>query len=74
LPAAAIPGDIPAGPRPRLPPPRASGITTIIGTAFFSAIRLSMMIGARPVSVHPGSRSPPPCSKYRTGYRVVVAP
>ena len=39
------------------------GITTIIGTAFFSASRLSRMKPARPIVLQPESSSPPPWSR-----------
>ena len=45
------------------------GITTIIGTAFFSAIRLSRIRFAAPAVVHPSAVSPAPCTRYSTGYR-----
>ena len=39
------------------------GITTIIGTDLFAAMRLSSMKPARPTVVHPASSSPPPCNR-----------
>ena len=40
-----------------------AGITTIIGLAFFAAIRLSRMKPARPTEVHESSASPAPWSR-----------
>jgi hypothetical protein len=40
-----------------------AGMTTIIGLAFLSAIRLSRMKPARPTELHEWSLSPAPCSR-----------
>ena len=45
------------------------GITTIIGTHFPSAMRLSIICDARPKSPHAVSSPPWPCNKYITGKR-----
>ena len=45
-----------------------NGITTIIGAAFFSASRLSMMKFACPASVQPPAVSFDPWKRYSTGY------
>src|SRR5579885_3004611 len=45
-----------------------AGITIIIGTACPAATRLSRMAPARPTVGHESSLSPPPCSRYKTGY------
>ncbi len=42
-------------------------MTIIIGLAFFSAIRLSMISPALPWLPQPVSSSPPPCWRYNTG-------
>jgi hypothetical protein len=39
------------------------GMTTIIGFAFPAAIKLSMMMLARPIVSHASSSPPPPCSR-----------
>ena len=44
-------------------------MTTIIGAAFFSAIRLSRIRFARPNCVHAVSSPSAPCSRYSTGSR-----
>src|SRR5947208_2746413 len=38
------------------------------GLLFPAAIRLSMMMFARPIVSHASSSPPPPCSRYKTGY------
>ena len=40
-----------------------AGMTTIIGRAFFSAIRLSRIKPARPTEDQEWSQSPAPCSR-----------
>src|ERR1035441_9520161 len=45
-------------------------MTTIIGLALLSAIRLSRMKFACPWLDQPRSSSPEPCCRYKTGYRV----
>ncbi len=47
---------------------RPYGITTIIGFALPSAIKLSMIKFACPAVTQPASVSPAPCSRYNAGY------
>ena len=47
---------------------RPLGMTTIIGTAFPSAIRLSRRTFGLAKRCHSVSSPPMPCSRYRTGY------
>src|SRR5665213_921501 len=52
-------------------PGRPYGITTIIGFALPSAMRLSRIRFACPVVTQPASASPAPCSRYIAGYLAV---
>src|SRR5580700_10893364 len=54
-------------------PGRPYGITTIIGFALPSAIRLSRIRFACPVVTQPASVPPAPCSRYSAGYLAVDA-
>jgi hypothetical protein len=51
----------------------AFGITTIMGLALPAAIKLSMITLALPIVGQASSSPPLPCSRYSTGYRVVLS-
>ena len=53
---------------------RPLGMTTIIGTAALSAIRLSKRASGAAKRIHSVSSPPIPCSRYRTGYLVSLIP
>src|SRR3954449_7048296 len=52
---------------------RPLGMTTIIGTAFRSAIRLSRITSGDPPRAHSFSSPPMPWRRYRTGYVLSLA-